>query len=279
MAWILIIYLCIAIIVVVLHSVSLKLLFKLKAVNINGSQKYLLIALCCNDLALGTNAALHCITDLLEMDDEIGYSIFLFDLTPLYLINISVMILITLDRLLEFRLNLKYSLYWSPKNTLKLLVSLVFISISIFICVIILRQFYKFEFAGIYMKHVLPQFGAIFLFLATYTYYLIFKRIKKNRKEDMKIRREKKNIEPTQRTSSSKRRFRVFLPGWIMATFILFGVAPHIIYIIHFEVTDKKYEALEEVIKILYALGWLADAFLYIFSLKPIRKEFRRFSR
>ena len=279
MTWILILYLCIAILVVFLHSISLRLLFKLKAGYINGSQKYLLIALSCNDLALGINAALDCIMDILKMDDGIGYIIFLFDLTPLYLIYISVMILITLDRLLEFRLNLKYSLYCTPQKTLKLLVSLVFISVCIFICVIILHKLHGFYFAKIYMKYILPQFASIFMFLATYTYYLIFKKIKKNRKEDMKMRREKKNNESTQRITPSKRRFRVFLPSWIMATYILFGVVPYIIFIIHFDVTGEKHEELNELIKILYALGWLADAFLYIFSLKPIRKVLRRFSR
>ena len=279
MTWILVLYLCIAILVVVLHSISLGLLVKLKSGYINGSQKYLLIALSCNDLALGINAALDCIMDILKMDDSIRYIIFLFDLTPLYLIYISVMILITLDRLLEFRLNIKYSLYWSPKKTLKFLVCLVSVSVCISICVIILHKLYGFNFAKIYMKYILPQFSGIFMILATYTYYVIFNKIKKNRKEDMKMRREKKNNKSTQRTTPSKRRFQVFLPSWIMATYILFGMVPYIIFIIHFDATGAKHEALNELIKILYALGWLADAFLYIFSLKPIRKEFRRFSR
>ena len=277
--WFLILNLFIVILVVVLHSIALRLLFKLKASNINGSQKYLLMALCCNDLALGVNAALQCTMEFLETDGAIVYIIFLFDLTPLYLMNISVMILITLDRLLEFRLNLKYSLYWSPTKTLRLLFSLAFISFFTFVCVMILQEFYEFDFVKICMIYVLPQFIGVFMFLATYTYYLIFKKLKKNRKEHTKLRRIKQNEEAEQRTSSSKKRFRVFLPSWIIATCILFGVVPHTVLIIHFYVTEGKYKVLEQVPMILFHIGWLADAFLYIFSLKPIRKEFRRFSR
>ena len=162
------------ILVVVLHSISFRILFKLKASNINYSQKYLLMALCCSYLVLGINTLLHYIMEFLETDSAIGYIIFLFDLTPLYLINIFVVILITLDRLLEFRLNLKYSLYWSPTKTLRLLVSLVFFSVFIFVSVVILQEFYEFDFVKTYIIYVLPQFIGIFMLLATYTYYLIF---------------------------------------------------------------------------------------------------------
>ena len=275
--WFLILNIFIAILVVVLHSISLRLMLKLKASNINGSQKYLLMALCCDELALGVITVLHCVMEFLEKDSAIGYIIFLFDLTSLYLINISVTILITLDRLLEFRLNLKYSLYWSPTKTLRLLFSLVFISIFIFVCVVILQEFYEFDFVKICLIFVLPQFFGVFMFLATYTYYLIFKKLKKNRKEDAKLRRIKQAKEVEQRTSLLKKRFRVFLPSWIIATCILFGVVPHIMLIIHYYVAEEK--VLEQGAMILYSIGWLADAFLYIFSLKPIRKKIRRLSR
>lgn len=205
--WFLILNLFFVILVVVLHSISFRILFKLKASNINYSQKYLLMALCCNYLALGVNALLHYIMEFLETDSAIGYIIFLFDLTPLYLINIFVVILITLDRLLEFRLNLKYSLYWSPTKTLRLLVSLVFFLVFIFVSVVILQEFYEFDFVKTYIIYVLPQFIGIFMLLATYTYYLIFKKLKKNKKEDTKLRRVKQNKEAEQRTSSSKKRF------------------------------------------------------------------------
>lgn len=164
----LILNLFVVILVVVLHSISFRLLFKLKASNINYSQKYLLMALCCNYLALGVNALLHYIMEFLETDSAIGYIIFLFDLTPLYLINILVVILITLDRLLEFRLNLKYSLYWLPTKTLRLLVSLVFFSVFIFVSVVILQEFYEFDLHDLCITSVYRH-----LYVPCYLYILL----------------------------------------------------------------------------------------------------------
>ena len=185
------IYLSINIIVVVTHLLALTLLIKFKLDNLNGSQKCLLVSLCLTELALGVDSILMCIITIIHIDhgntiEEI-MSIFLF--TPLYLMYFSIMILITLDRLLEFRLNIKYSLFWSPKRTLVALLVVISISKTICICMIILTRLYNFMTLKFYeeflMKLMIPIFSSFFIVFALQV-TLITRYIKKSRKIERK---------------------------------------------------------------------------------------------
>lgn len=199
----------------------------------------------------------------------------------------SIMILITLDRLFEFRLNIKYSLYWSSKRTLVALLVVTSISISIFICILIMTKIYNFttlKFCEKFlMKNVIPLLISIFIVLASYTYYQIYKKIKKNREKTNK----NKNIHEVRNLhkeigSNRRKPFQVFLPGLIMATFILFSIVPYFVWTIRYHVCRDCNEYVNSVITLLYSLGWLADPLIYIFSLRHIRMKikgvFLRFS-
>ena len=276
------IYLSINIIVVVTHLLALTLLIKFKLDNLNGSQKCLLVSLCLTELALGVDSILMCIITIIHIDhgdtiEEI-MSIFLF--TPLYLMYFSIMILITLDRLLEFRLNIKYSLFWSPKRTLVALLVVISISMTIFICIIILTRLYNFMTLKFYeeflMKLMIPIFSSFFIVLASYTYYQIYKKIKKNREKAYKNKNiyEVRNLHK-EMDSNRRKRFQVFLPSLIIATFILFSIVPYLIWTIRYHVCKDCNEYVNSVIALLYPLGWLADPIIYIFSLRPIRMRIR----
>ena len=277
------IYLSINIIVVVTHLLALTFLIKFKVDNLHGSQKYLLVSLCLTELTLAVDSILLCIITIIHVDhgDTIEEIMSLFLFTPLYLIYFSIMILITLDRLLEFRLNIKYSLYWSPKKTLVALLVVISISISMFICIVILTRFYNFMTLKFYeeflMKHMMPIFSSFFIVLASYTYYQIYKKIKKNRDKSnknkiiYKIRKSHKEMDSNQR-----KRFQFFPPSLIIATFILFSIVPYLIWIIRYHVCKDCNEYVNSIIAFLYPLGWLADPIIYIFSLRHIRLIIRR---
>ena len=233
MDWSVPLLLCINFAVTVTHVIALTLLFKLKGDNLNGSQKYLLISLCLTELTLGIYSVLiSSITFVnIQHTKTIEETLLIFLLTPLSLIYFLVMILITLDRLLEFRLSIKYSLYWSSKKTLVALLFIFSISMSIFICIVILTRFYDFtsKYEEILLIQVLPVFGNFFIVLAGYTYYQIYKKVKENRKKNnrIKIIYEIKNSSK-QMESNQRKRFQVFLPSVIIGTFILFSLAPYL---------------------------------------------------
>ena len=281
MDWSVPLLLSINFVVIFTHLLALTLLFKLKVGNLNRSQKYLLISLCLTELTLGIYSILiSSITFInIEHTKTIEDILLIFLLTPLSLTYFLVMILITLDRLLEFRLSIKYHVYWSPKKTLVALLVIFSISISIFICIVILTRFYDFisKYEEILLIQVLPVFGNFFLVLAGYTYYQIYKKVKENREKSKRIKRkyEVKNSSK-QIDSNQRKRLQVFLPSLIIGTFILFSLVPYLIWIIQYHICNNCYIFLTSIIEILYSLGLLADPVVYIFSLKPIRMRMKR---
>ena len=262
--------------VLLLHLLALVLLFKIKVKNVNGSQKYLLISLCLVELSLGANSILFGIFKSLEMVTDLEIAE-IFDLIPLYLLYLLIMIFITLDRLFEFRLNIKYSLYWSPKKTFCAVTIAFSISISGFVCLAILKVFFtSFDYVKVIRNYVLPQFGIIFMILAIYTYYLIFKKLKGNRRMSKKIKQNIMMQNSRVQNETFTRGFRIFVPSLIIATFILLSIIPYVIMFVHYYVFNNQYQSLLKVILIMFPLGWLADAVIYIFTLRQIRSKIER---
>ena len=268
--------------VLLLHSLALVLLFKIKVQNVNGSQKYLLTSLCLVELCLGANSILFSTFKSLEMVTVLE-TVEIFDLIPLYLLylliplyllHLLIMIFITLDRLFEFRLNIKYSLYWSPKKTFYALTIVFSILILVLVCLIILKVFFtSFAFVKIIMIYVLPQFEIIFMILAIYTYYLIFKKLKRNRRTSRKIKQNIMMQNSRIQNETSTKGFRVFVPSLIIATFILLSIIPYVTMLIYYYVFNEQHQLLLKFILIMFPLGWLADAVIYIFTLRQIRRK------
>ena len=273
MPWYFTVFTILSALVLLLHLLALVLLFKIKVQNVNGSQKYLLTSLCLVELCLGANSILFSTFRSLEMVTVLEI-VEIFDLIPLYLLYLLIMIFITLDRLFEFRLNIKYSLYWSPKKTFHAQTTVFSILILVVVCLIILKVFFtSFDFVKIIMIYALPQFGIIFMILAIYTYYLIFKKLKRNRRTSRKIKQNimMQNLRIQNETSSKG--FRVFVTSLIIATFILFSIIPYATMLIYYYVFNEQHQLLLKFILIMFPLGWLADAVIYIFTLRQIRRK------
>ena len=143
---------------------------------------------------------------------------------------------------------------------------------------ITLKQFLAFEYRKFFKNYILVPLAVLFMILASYTYYLIFKKLKENRiknekrKQSLRMQTSQPNAVPCRRT------YWIFVPSLIIGTFILFTIIPYILLTVYFSILDK-YENLYYIIQLIFPLGWVADAAIYIFSLKQIRKNFRRFYR
>ena len=276
MPWCLMVFIVLSALVLLLHLLALVLLFKTKVENVSGSQKYLLISLCLVELCLGANSILFSIFKSMKMVTVLEI-VKIFDLIPLYLLYLLIMIFITLDRLFEFRLNIKYSLYWSPKKTLYALTIVFSISILVFVFLTILKVFFtSFDYVKVIRTYVLPQLGIIFMILAVYTYYLIFKKLKGNRRMSMKIKQNIMMQNSRIQNETFMRGFRIFVPSLIIATFILLSIIPYVIMLVHYYVFHDQHQSLLKVILIMFPLGWLADAVIYIFTLRQIRRKVER---
>ena len=198
--------------VIILHVIALSLLFKVNVVNLSGSHKYLLISLCLTELGFGILFIVHHIGWIVSFPDKFKH---IFALTLLYFMYLSIMTLLTLDRFLEFRFNIKYFWIWSPKKTFISLCLCLCFSLTIFICLLAVNvdveKYQKYWIACIYSPT-----ACVYFLLASLTYYQILKKVKENRRKSRKLKEYINKGQP----SRNRKRIQVYLPSFIILTFI-----------------------------------------------------------
>ena len=253
-----------------LHIFTLALLFRIKVQNLKGSQKYLMISLCTVELTLIVGSVIFSLLEILDIKTFISKFFACLNFTSLYLMFNFIMILITIDRLLEFKLNIKYPVYVSPKMTLIAIISLLVVSLTVFLYVFVSNRMNPWNYLVIFSLYVHVPFGGVFLVLAGFTCYTIFQKIQLNRSARKEIRRIVNN------TEHSKTIFKVFLPSLIILTYIIFYLIPSIAFTIAKKYFRSQRTKIMKITTSLYHLGCLADPLMFIFSLKPIRMKLRR---
>ena len=234
------------VIIALLHITGLVLLSKEQKTNINGNQRYLIIALSITELASVVSSAIHesifCTSG--TRADIIGLCAFLYSIIVNGTAYYFIMFAITLDRFLELRLNIKYPLYWNKnrtKKTLILVCCILNVTWVVLLCII-----FSYQQPGlmvnihgkifqIYLTCLVPVVDTVFVIFATIVYSYIFFKLHKKRKAEQtlikQVRRNEADINIIQ-----VKRHRV--PFWIILTFILFWIVPNILYRISFSYPD-----------------------------------------
>ena len=104
------------------------------------------------------------------------------------------MFAITIDRFLEIRLNIKYSLYWKPKST-KNILFIVFTTLNVayisYLIIVLIFKCYETprKVLRAYYNYVTPLLDSTFVTTASIVYCYIFARIYKNRKISQRLRK------------------------------------------------------------------------------------------
>ena len=116
-----------------------------------------------------------------------------------------------------------------------------------------------------FLVNIVPVQGVFFV-LACYTYYIIFMKFKKNKREREKFTQNLNAIK-------NQKAMKIFMPSFIIRTFILFCVIPGLIasIVVHYcgdQATDVSIS-----VAALFPIGWLLDPIMYIFSLKSVREN------
>ena len=274
---ILLIYVVPCPIVLCIHFLALILLKRDR--NFRGSQRYLIGALCCTEIVLSIQMMLR--------GAKHYYPNIMFDVAILFgesagaLMYFFVMTFVTLDRLAEVKLHLKYPIYCTAKRTITILILAFSITVLLFVGLLIVYLIDKTNLMNWYylvlFYYLLTILQFIFLIIAFITYIYIFKKLHKNRLVSQKIIDEL-NKNPTQGRDSKKTQSnpKIFVPSFIILTFILFGIVPHYLYIgLSWSYTEGA-ETFFQLIPVLYFIGWCLDPIIYIFSIKSIQQTIRR---
>ena len=263
--------------VTALHIFALVLIFKVKKNNLMGNQKYLIAGLSIAEMLYGV---IKCTKDALlfyniggEDTDTILQHL---TITATFTNYILLMTFITLDRMFVIRLNIKYSLYWSPKKTFILIAVTLLFSAFTFICFLVVFLTKRVIFEKYIFLYIGTTLQLLYLIIVAITYYYIIKLLRNNRKERTKTKVQLKCTCISANNNLLKNRFYIIYPSMIIASFILFMVLPtFIIGLVNEYIYSLTNEA-SQTVRVLYPIGFIIDPLLYIFNLDVIRKRARR---
>lgn len=267
--------------VTIIHLVGLFLLQKSNDMNIYGTQKYLIVALSLTEVSfLPISAIRECIYHVFYLRHNIGLCLENYMAIVLTNMYYLIMFCITIDRVLEIRLNIRYHLYWNGRKTKKML-QFIFLILNILYIIYLALLFTKqlsslsLQVFAYYYIYVAPVFDGLFVITAVTSYSYIFAKIYRNSKRQERLRRRISGKKTSRYPKSVLARFLV--PFWIIITFILFLVVPDIMHFIDF--TYKLPENIMIATLILYRIGYIADPIIYIYNLEIVKNRMKRMRR
>ena len=253
--------------VILIHTLALTLLLKIKKYNVKGCQRLLLIALSVIELSyavvnIGKELSLY------KKMEGVAEVLSVFSLMYIFLVYVFIMFLITIDRFLEIYLNIKYRILWSPKKTMFILLFGVILSFFALIPSYVNGQPKTYSFTITYM---FPVTEAIFVIVASSIYFYITKQVLRHRKKTLRLRKQLQANNRISHQRETHNRFKLFVPTLIIATFILFMVGSNILSLCgHLQQLNT-----EAIAFILIPIGYIVDPIIYIFNLKPVRILFK----
>ena len=193
-----------------------------------------------------------------------------------------LMVFLTLDRLIGVILNFKYRVYWSVERTKSLLTIVWILGASFVVSYVLLYwKCGKWYQSDEYFV-VNATFAFFFLFLALLTYSFIFLQYRKsNDLRNNTIRASRGGGSGTINNSVTflvfKNRFYISL--LIVFTYLVFNIIPICVAFLLIKEYDDTYNYSLLINWMLVQLGTTADAAVYIFMQKVIRRQFLLITR
>ena len=185
------------------------------------------------------------------------------------------MIYLTLDKLFDILLNIRYPLYWNELYTRNLLTITWAMSISTAITVSIVHHYTGVDFHVILDMYIYPIFDIVFIIIAVLTYGFIFHKYKQTRNP------------PTENTTSTSnyrrpnvlrvfQNSRFYIPVLLITTFIFFMAIPEMIHLCLVVSNGNHFDPLKTILTILWALSYFSDAIIYIWMKPSVKRVLLR---
>ena len=251
--------------------IALVMLIRTSKHIIKGSQKCLFISLSLTELS-------YCLISLTRfwcieygVKKSIYYHLIIFRRIAVLLIYYFLMIYITLDRFFATYLNVKYGVYWSPVKTKRLILFTSFLCICASISVSVTWFQTQWSVTTFVYVYLYPPFMMIFIIWAVITYsYIVIKII---RRDDIIVNQVTRKVEKSYPRIQPK---SILVPTIIILTFIFFMVVPNFIHMVNYAKISKLAKIIVDVNWILFPLGFISDAVVYIFSASALRNRYIR---
>ena len=185
------------------------------------------------------------------------------------------MMYITVDRLLDIYLNIRYEVYWNPHRAAILIKTTWTIGVLVSIGSIVIHE-WNWEDTVFEICYPVLEIG--FVVLALFTYTFIFRKFKAGRKPPHQPFLKGSNV-PAARQNSTFEAFknsRFYISVLLIFTFILFMIIPDLSFLFLCVLPDNisalQKEKIRTVCWISYGIANLSDAFIYIFLQVEVKK-------
>lgn len=219
--------------------------------------------------------------------------------TPIYYISMTY---ITINKLLDIALNIRYALYVHEERAKRL------VQITWFICPIMAATCslahacvgYRFE--NVFYTYIYPTFDFGFVLVALVTYSFIFHRFKKTRLKPppsstrkvggtttatrkvgadetpppTNIRLATRFVRQSIITINVFQNSRFYVSVFLILSFLTFLVIPDIVYLVYGIILNHDSSTLKSAIQIFYEISFLVDGYIYIFMQPNVRDFVRR---
>ena len=255
-------------IALILNAIGTWTLIKLRHKYISQNQKVLAITLCSIELCTCVIVIARCFTLIFEV--EVLRTVFIsFHIVTLALMYTFVMFLITVERYLLIKLNIKYAIYITAKK-IKITLCVAFVVFTVaFLILLILNIHLEHDIERFFVVYVYPIFEFLFIAAVFLTYYAIFKKYKGN---DQRLKRLRYHVcDNTNNCALKSKGFDFYIPSLIIVTFILFTVVPNMFRRLVLLWKDAPWAF--SLNSLVFPFGWFFDPLIYIFSIRNIKRR------
>lgn len=184
-----------------------------------------------------------------------------------YILQRLFMILIALDRFLAAKLGLKYSVQFSKRRAIVVLICVWLVGLSFLLPLLLVPPGHR----NNVLKYVYPTLDGLVVVCALFTYIYIAKKLNGS---GISEARRASGEENKQVPAPIKRLFK--MASLIIASFIILVAIPDTIYLVVIVLLKKDMIILIKILVILWHVNLSADAVIYIFLQRRVREQFFR---
>ena len=279
---------------VFLHGIGIYLLLSLyKRVEHKVQYVYLLSLSTC-ELVINFLGGIDSIIRLIELptENKDGITVFNMTIKIIYIVNATGfslvfyfnMIYITVDRLLDILLSLKYPVYWDEyKAAILLKITWAIGIIVLVITCVLCYSLHKWKWEEAVFEFFYPILEFSFIILAFCTYGFIFRKFKDCQKPPAHVACNHHVAKRQNSTFEVFKNSRFYISVLLIFTFILFMIVPDLIYLFICIIPNAPSPTILTACWISYGIANISDAFIYILLQVEVKtllmKKVRKFTR
>lgn len=212
-------------------------------------------------------------TATISATHQVQYSIMIVLETGVLLVYYLCMVYITLDKLFEVKLNIKYPIYMNERRAKYLMIVtwIACLGFGSFVCIWFHTVKNKLE--EPFVKYVYPTLDIGYLVLASVSYVIIFQKFKESRSAPLRHRLNKgKKLN----TFQVFRKSNFYVSGLLIASFILLMVIPDLVYLVIGILKAEKTDELVAYCFLSILLSYFVDGFIYILLQRKVRMKLKK---